>query len=73
MLFGRAEERVAREALPGGTPLQKARAHVILGKALLLRGQPNAAGEEFADALELDPGNEAAAAALARLRRRPTP
>lgn len=64
-----AAERAARDALPSSTPLQKARAHVILGKAFVLRGQPKAAAEEFTDALELDPANEAAAAALARLRR----
>jgi len=64
-----AAERAARDALPSGTPLQRARAHVILGKTFVLRGQSGAAAEEFTDALELDPGNEAAAAALARLRR----
>ena len=66
-------EAAAREALPAATPLQKARAHVILGKVLVLRGQPAAAAQHFTNALELDPGNEAAAGALARLHRSRSP
>jgi cytochrome c-type biogenesis protein CcmH/NrfG len=64
-----AAERDARDAFHGGTAVQRARAHVLVGQVLVLRGQPSAAADEFTEAIRLDPANEAAAAALARLRR----
>ena len=66
-----AAERDARDALETASPTQKANAHLIIGKVLVLRGQAGAASGEFTAALELDPGNEAASAALGRLQRRP--
>ena len=66
-------EAAAREALPAATAPQRARAHVILAKVLILRGQPGAAAQHYSEALELDPGNDAAASGLARIRRRPAP
>lgn len=65
-----AADKNARAVLDGAaTPLQKAGAHVILGKVLVLRSKPQEAAAEFGAAIELDPPNEAATAALARLRR----
>jgi serine/threonine-protein kinase len=66
-------EAAAREALPTATVPQRARAHVILGKVLVLRAQYGLAAQHFSEALELDPGNDAAASGLAHLRRRPAP
>ncbi len=64
-------DRNARGVLEGGaTPLEKAGAHVILGKIFVLKSKPRDAAAEFSAAIELDPANEAATAALARLRRR---
>jgi eukaryotic-like serine/threonine-protein kinase len=64
-----AAERIARESLLAGSAVQRARAHVIVGQVLVLRGENGAAADEFSDAIELDPSNEAAAAALAQIRR----
>lgn len=66
-------EASAREALPAATASQRARAHVILAKVLILRGQAGAAAQHYSEALRLDPGNDAAASGLARIRRRPAP
>jgi Tfp pilus assembly protein PilF len=64
-------DRNARGVLAGSaTALEKAGAHVILGKIFVLRSQAHDAASEFSAAIELDPANEAATAALARLRRR---
>jgi serine/threonine protein kinase len=65
-----AAERDARQALDSASASQKANAHLILGKVLVLQGETGAASGEFAAALELDPGNEAASTALGRLQRR---
>jgi serine/threonine-protein kinase len=65
-----AAERDARAALPSGTASQKATAHFILGKVLLTDGKVKPAEAELKEALALDPGNEAAAALLARVQRR---
>jgi serine/threonine-protein kinase len=64
-------ERDARAALDGAGAPQKASAHLIIGKVLVLRGQERDAATEFSAALDLDPGNEAASAALSRLRKKP--
>jgi serine/threonine-protein kinase len=66
-----AAERDARSVLQtNGTALQKARAYVILGQVQVLGGRRAGAETSFAAALQLDPSNDAASAALARLRRR---
>ncbi len=65
-----AAERDARDVIQIGTATEKARAHVIVGQIRVLRGQTDAAASEFADAVELDPANDAAAAGLARARGR---
>ena len=66
-------EAAAREVLPMATAPQRARAHVILAKVLVLRGQYGVAAQHYSEALQLDPGNDAAASGLAHLRRRPAP
>ncbi len=68
-----AAERAAEDVLPEGNSGQKSVAHFILGKVLLFRGQKKAAAGEFAQAIELDPDNVAAADELATLRRRGSP
>ena len=65
-----AAERDAHDVIQIGTATEKARAHVIVGQIRVLRGQTDAAASEFADAVELDPANDAAAAGLARARGR---
>jgi hypothetical protein len=63
-----AAERDAHDAIHIGNARARARAHVIVGQIQVLRGKTDAAASEFADAIELDPANEAAAAGLARAR-----
>ena len=65
-----AAERQARLAIRGGSSSQKARGHAILGQVLALTGRRAEAEKEFDQAVQLDPSNEAAASALARMRRR---
>ena len=65
--------RDAQEVLRDATPSQKSRAHLILGKVLLFRGQKMAAADEFSQAIEADPENVTAADELAQLRRRGSP
>ena len=66
-------ERDAQEVLRDGTPSQESRAHLIVGKVLLFRGQKKAAADEFSQAVEVDPENATAADELAQLRRRGSP
>ena len=66
-------ERDAQDVLRDGTPSQKSRAHLILGRVLLFRGHARAGADEFSQAIELDPQNVAAADELAQLRRRGAP
>jgi serine/threonine protein kinase len=68
-----AAQHDAEEVLQGGTSGQRSTAHFIVGKVLLFRGQKRAAADEFAQAIELDPENVAAADELAQLRRRGSP
>jgi len=66
-------ERDARSVLhSNATASQRARAELILGQASLVVGHRREAEAAFANALQLDPSNESAAAFLARLRRRAT-
>jgi serine/threonine protein kinase len=66
-------ERDAQEVLRDGTPSQKSRAHLVLGRVLLFRGHAKAGADEFSQAIELDPQNVTAADELAQLRRRGAP
>jgi tRNA A-37 threonylcarbamoyl transferase component Bud32 len=63
-------EREARHAMKEGTPVQKARAHAIVGQVFVLGGRSKDAEAEFAEAVRLDPSNKTANEALARLQGR---
>jgi hypothetical protein len=61
-------ERDARQAIKEGTPVQKARAHTIIGQVFVLRSQPKNAEAEFEQAIHLDPSNKTAGQALTALK-----
>lgn len=63
----------ADEVLRAGRSSQKSRAHLIIGKVLVARGNKRAAADEFLEALRLDPQSLAAADELAQVRRRAAP
>ena len=68
------DERLAHEALPHAREAVRllpndAGAHEVLGRSLLLNGDPVGARAEFERALKLDPANEDARNGLANLRK----
>jgi len=69
-----ADERLAQEALPHAREAVRllpndAGAHEVLGRSLLLSGDPVGARAEFERALQLDPANEYARNGLTNLRK----